>query len=299
MNLPSARSTSEMTFFVGLHHPHVAGNFDHAFISVNVIRNRKSAFPANEWIMDSGAFTTIFKHGGYPLPVSEYAAQIRRWKDNGKMLAAVSQDLMCEREMLIKVAIADGVLKPPTAAELGFDEREYEVVVKDVDITPDFISERIKVHQQRTIERYDALLAEDTGAYIMPVLQGYSPGEYRSHIRQYGERLKAGMWVGVGSVCKRNTNIMSIWMVLEAIHDERPDLLLHGFGLKKTSLQEPMIRDHLHTADSMAWSFAARKEGRNANDWREAKIFENVIRAFKDAPQLRLFKAPATWWRFA
>jgi hypothetical protein len=26
----------------------------------------------------------------------------------------------------------------------------------------------------------------------------------------------------------------------------------------------------LHSADSMAWSFAARKQGRNANDWREA-----------------------------
>jgi fatty acid desaturase len=53
----------------------------------------------------------------------------------------------------------------------------------------------------------------------------------------------------------------------------RPTYLLHGFGLKKTSLQEPVIRDLLHTADSMAWSFAARREGRNANDWREAKAF--------------------------
>jgi hypothetical protein len=128
-------------------------------------------------------------------------------------------------------------------------------------------------HQRLTIERYDALLAEDTGVYIMPVLQGYSPSEYISHIRQYGDRLKPGMWVGVGSVCKRNTNIMAIWMVLDAIKDERPDLRLHGFGLKKTSLQETIIRDLLYSADSMAWSFAARREGRNANDWREAKAF--------------------------
>jgi hypothetical protein len=35
-------------------------------------------------------------------------------------------------------------------------------------------------HQRLTIERYDALLAEDTGVYIMPVLQGYSPAEYKS-----------------------------------------------------------------------------------------------------------------------
>jgi hypothetical protein len=87
-------------FFVGLHHPHVAGNFESAFISVNAIRNRKSAFPVNDWIMDSGAFTTIQKHHGYPHPVKEYADQIRRWKDNGNLLAAVSQDYMCEKFML-------------------------------------------------------------------------------------------------------------------------------------------------------------------------------------------------------
>jgi hypothetical protein len=224
-------------FFVGLHHPHVAGNFDAAFISVNSIRERKSAFPVNEWIMDSGAFTTIAKHGGYPHPVSEYADQIRRWKDNGKLLAAVSQDYMCEKHMLERTGMT------------------------------------VEDHQRLTIERYDALLAEDTGVYIMPVLQGYSPAEYVRHIRQYGDRLKPGMWVGVGSVCKRNTNLMAIWMVLDAIKAERPDLRLHGFGLKKTSLQEPVIRELLESADSMAWSFAARREGRNGNDWREAKAF--------------------------
>lgn len=290
-----------MRFFVGLHHPHVAGNFDSAFISVNAIRNRKSAFPANEWIMDSGAFTTIFKHGGYPQPVSEYAAQIRRWKDNGKLLAAVSQDYMCEKDMLTRVAMCDGSLKAPTLNDLGLDEDQYEMEVKAFLPGPEWLAERIKLHQRLTIERYDALIAEDTGVYIMPVLQGYSPAEYRSHIRQYGDRLKPGMWVGVGSVCKRNSNIMAIWMVLDAIKSDRPDLLLHGFGLKKTSLQETIIRDLLHTADSMAWSFAARKEGRNANDWREAKAFIQDIadRIEASLRQPKLFKAPSTWWRFA
>lgn len=230
-----------MRFFVGLHHPHVAGNFDAAFISVNAIRDRKSGFPANDWIMDSGAFTTISKHKGYPYPVSEYAKQIKRWKDNGNLLCAVAQDYMCEAHMLKLTCL--------TVAD----------------------------HQRLTIERYDALLAEDTGVLIMPVLQGYSPSEYVSHIRQYGDRLKPGMWVGVGSVCKRNANPMSIYMVLSAIKEERPDLRLHGFGLKKTALQETIIRDMLYSADSMAWSWAARREGRNANDWREAKAYvENL-----------------------
>lgn len=230
-----------MRFFVGLHHPSDAKHFDSAFISVNTIRNRKGPFEVGEWIMDSGAFTTIAKHGGYPHPVSEYAHQIRRWKDTGKLLAAVAQDYMCEPIMLQKTGL--------TVAE----------------------------HQRLTIERYDALLAEDTGVCIIPVLQGYSSKEYVEHIRMYGDRLKPGMWVGVGSICKRNANPMSVWWVLSAIKDERPDLLLHGFGLKKTALQNPIIRELLHTADSMAWSFAARREGRNGNDWREARLFiENL-----------------------
>ena len=237
-----------MRFFVGLHHPNVAGNFDSAFVSVNVLRNRKGPFPAREWIMDSGAFSTIKQHGYYPHPVSEYAAQIRSWKDNGKMLAAVSQDYMCEAEALAKTGLT------------------------------------VEEHQRLTIERYDALLAEDTGVYIMPVLQGYSPSEYLQHLSMYGDRITPGMWVGVGSVCKRNKNPKSIWAVLNAIKDERPDIQLHGFGVKKTSLAHPAIRDLLHTADSMAWSYAARIGKRNGNDWREAKAFiENLGERIQDS----------------
>jgi hypothetical protein len=66
--------------------------------------------------------------------------------------------------------------------------------------------------------------------------------------------------------------------VLMAIKRERPDLLLHGFGVKVTALRSGLIRSLLHTADSMAWSFQARKQGRNANDWREAAAFAARIR---------------------
>lgn len=192
--------------------------------------------------MDSGAFTTLEKHGGYPDAPSVYAAQIKRWSSNGNLLAAVAQDYMCESFMLAKTGL----------------------IVAD--------------HQRLTIERYDDLIACDTGGvYIMPVLQGYAPQDYVSHIRQYGERLKPGMWVGVGSVCKRNGDPAAIEDVLIAIKRERPDLRLHGFGIKTTALRSGAVRGMLHTADSMAWSFAARREGRDANSWREAKSFSDRI----------------------
>lgn len=232
-------------FFTGLHQPSDARHFDASFVSVNRLRGRKSGFVVGDWIMDSGAFSTIATHGGYPLPVSAYAEDIRsiaRRQGHGNLLAAVSQDYMCEDWMLKKTGL--------TVAD----------------------------HQRMTVERYDQLVAEDTGVYIMPVLQGYSPTEYLNCLALYGERLKPGMWVGVGSVCKRNGDIMKIWMVLSAINDARPDLRLHGFGLKTTSLASPLIRELLYSADSMAWSFAVRRQGRNANDWREAKAWsENII----------------------
>ena len=57
--------------------------------------------------------------------------------------------------------------------------------------------------------------------------------------------------------------------VLDAIYRERPDLRLHGFGVNTQSLH--LAQDYLYSADSMAWSFAARRQGRNGNSWREAK----------------------------
>lgn len=226
-----------MRFFVGLHQPSDAQHFDAAFISVNRLRKRKSRFKVQDWILDSGAFSTILTHGGYPDPPEEYAEQIRRWKDCGNLLAAVSQDYMCESHMLAITGLT------------------------------------IADHQRLTIERYDALLACNTGVYIMPVLQGYAPEDYVSHIRQYGARLAHGAWVGVGSVCKRNGDPQAILDVLIAIKLERPDLRLHGFGLKTIALANGTIRRLLETADSMAWSFAARRSGRNANDYREAQRF--------------------------
>ena len=135
----------------------------------------------------------------------------------------------------------------------------------------------VEDHQRLTIDRYDALLACDTGVYILPVLQGYRPEEYVSHLKQYCDRLRNGMWVGVGFVCKRNRKPMQIEEVLKANNKERPDLRLHGFGIKLTALGNKAIRDFLWSADSMAWSFAARWQNGRQNDWREAQRFvENV-----------------------
>ena len=231
-----------MMFLTGMHHPHNAYHVPAAFISAHALHRRRSGFPVRRWVLDSGAFRTIELHGGYPEPVEEYAALIRRYAGNGRLLAAVSQDYMCEAFMLSKTGLS------------------------------------IADHQRLTIERYDALLACDVaGVRIMPVLQGYAPTDYARHVAAYGDRLGHRAWVGVGSVCKRNANPAAIEAVLLAIKAVRPDLRLHGFGVKLTALRSQLVRALLFSADSMAWSFAARMEGRGANDPLEAVRYQRRI----------------------
>jgi hypothetical protein len=221
------------TFYVGLHHPSDAAQFERSMVSVNTLERRKSDFHPQEWILDSGAFTRIARGVGH-MEVKDYARQIQRWARCGNLVAAVSQDYMCEPFIL--------------------------------GITGSTVAE----HQRLTIQRYRLLRSWVRSTYIMPVLQGYTPREYQAHITDYGDDFKDGAWVGVGSVCKRNGSPRQVEVLLSAIAEVRPDLRLHGFGLKRTALQSHLVNELLYSCDSMAWSYAARREGRNANDPREA-----------------------------
>lgn len=270
-----------MRFFTGLHQPSDAKHFDAAFISVNRLRQRKSPMTAGDWIMDSGAFTEISTHGHYRHNVAEYAAEIRRWATNGsgRLLAASAQDWMCEDVVLKRAAIAEGTLAAPPCFDHA-SPHSFRKLAKWPWAYEGQGARQLDLHQLRTIDRFDELRAEDTaGAYILPVLQGFAPGDYVRHLEMYGDRLTPGMWVGVGSVCKRNGKPEQVAAVLLAIKEARPDLRLHGFGLKTTALAHPLVRSLLETADSMAWSFNARKNGRNANDWREAVRWVGAITA--------------------
>lgn len=244
-------------FFVGLHQPADARHFALVCISINRLWKRRKRVGNRRTLVfvDSGAFTVIAKHGRYLQTVTAYAQRLFDLHTSGvvTIAGAAAQDYMCEAFILAKTGLT------------------------------------VRDHQRLTIERYDALVAElmrlfgvdkveDLPFPVVPVLQGWTPADYARHVRDYGARLGRGMWVGVGSVCKRNGKASDVRKVLQAIKEVRPDLRLHGFGLKTTALKDPVVRMQLATADSMAWSFAARKQGRNANDWREARRFARAVR---------------------
>lgn len=265
-------------FFVGLHQRADAKHFmtredDGVFISRSRLDDKKSGFTVGNWIMDSGAFKEIELFGGYRHTPEEYAEVIDRLRSNGNMLCAAIQDYMCEEFMLQRTGLT------------------------------------VRDHQRMTIERYDALRPL-TDAPLLIVIQGYEAEEYVQHLDDYGSRIQNGAWIGVGSVCKRNGNPELLEPVFTAIKKHRPDLRLHGFGLKITALESPLLRRLLYSADSMAWSDGARhranpmqralekefdrkmmpSEARaiyqdrgihmpNPNDWREARKYVSEVKA--------------------
>ena len=236
-----------MIFFTGINNLTHAEHVDYSFISINrlsVTHKRIADFECKTWVMDSGAFTQVFKTGDHALSPLEYAKEIKRWSRCGILVRAVAQDYMCE----------DFILK------------KYNRTAGD--------------HQRMTTRNYvellEAMALIQCDVPIMPVLQGYEPAEYANHVKAYGSLLKQNAWVGVGSICKRNSNPASVAEVLNSILEVRPDLRLHGFGIKKTCLQDSLIRDRLFSADSMAWDFACRYEKRKATPY-EANIYKNRI----------------------
>ena len=229
-----------MIFYLGTHVLSHTRHIKHAFLSANILRSRKTPIDINNWILDSGAFTELTTYGKYRFDVEEYSELINKWRIYGNMELAVCQDYMCEPFVLEKTGLS------------------------------------IKEHQRLTVERYDTLVAL-TKQTIMPVLQGYDKEDYIAHIKLYGDRLESNSRVGVGSVCKRNRNPLVIADILTAINNERPDLRLHGFGIKKTALYNALICSLLYSADSMAWSYAARREGRNPNSLEEALNYQSLV----------------------
>ena len=188
-------------------------------ISMNTLRDRKSDFDCGDWILDSGAFTEVARHGGYRHGVEQYYYQIHRWAACGRLLTSVAQDWMCEPFVLQRTGL------------------------------------NVPEHQRLTIERYDQLISLNLSVAIMPVLQGYQVSDYIRHLADYGQRLALGAWVGVGSVCRRNGSPEEVVDILRTIKLIRPDLRLHGFGLKILSLENSAVRGLLYSCDSMAWSY--------------------------------------------
>lgn len=218
---------SDLTFYLGTHRPSWLWSIHDVplFVSHRVLRVRKSRYPraTTPWALDSGGFTELSLYGEWRTTPAEYVVAVRRYDDElGCMEWASPQDWMCEPWVLAKTGL--------TVAE----------------------------HQARTTENYLHLtdLAPDLG--FVPVLQGWELADYRRHAEAYhdaGVDLAALPLVGVGSVCRRQAT-GEIAAIFDHLRGE--GFALHGFGVKSDGLKQ--YGDHLTSADSLAWSYGARRD---------------------------------------
>jgi hypothetical protein len=113
-------------------------------------------------------------------------------------------------------------------------------------------------HQRRTVANYLQLRALAPEVAFIPVLQGWTTGDYLACVDLYqaaGVDLTAVPVVGLGSECRRQATaeIGEVVAMLAGL-----GLRLHGFGVKRLGLAR--YGHLLESADSMAWSAAYRKQ---------------------------------------
>lgn len=173
------------------------------------------------WGLDSRGFTELSAHGRWTIPARDYAAAAERYRvEVGQLDVASIQDWMCEEFITAKTGLT------------------------------------VREHQRRTVDSWLELRALAPLVPWMPVLQGWTLGDYIDCAELYDRADPS--WrlgrVGLGSVCRRQSghsiaNLIT-WFSAEGLQ-------LHGFGVKMEGLEFSATK--LASADSMAWSEGARR----------------------------------------
>lgn len=173
------------------------------------------------WGLDSRGFTELSKHGRWTVSVDTYARAAQRYQaEIGLLDVASIQDWMCE---------------PFITAKTGLSVQE---------------------HQRRTVDSWLELRRLAPDVPWMPVLQGWTLGDYIACAELYDDADPS--WrrgrVGLGSVCRRQSGLristIITWFASEGLQ-------LHGFGVKLEGLE--FSHTKLASADSMAWSEGGRR----------------------------------------
>lgn len=174
---------------------------------------------------DSGGYTALTQHGGYPFTPRQYLDLRRRQRDAwGPALKwGAGMDWMCEPEARHRTCL--------TVAE----------------------------HQLRTVQNWEELCSLAAGTdHIIPVVTGYHLHEYADCVELYEKRghdLRREPIVGVGTLCRRqSTN--EVEQIVSMLHDH--GLKLHAFGVSTPGLLR--IWRYVVSTDSTAWSKVAREK---------------------------------------
>lgn len=193
------------------------------FLSRRRLAGRKSYPRARgPWALDSGGFSELSLYGRWTVSAGQYIAEVRRFAEEiGNLQAAFQMDHMCEPSILASTgrSIAD--------------------------------------HQRLTTNNYLELVGRAPDLPWVPVLQGWSLDDYLRHAERFEQRgiaLASLPLVGVGTLCRRQAGggVVVILRTLAA-----RGIRVHAFGVKRQVL--PRSAGFLVSADSLAWSYAAKR----------------------------------------
>lgn len=185
-----------------------------------------SIFGGADVALDSAGFVAMFRYGGYRWSLGDYVNLAGRMRPTWW----AAPDYCCE-------------------PEIAGDRNE--------------VLDRVK----RTAFKLDwaRQVAADRGVTApMPVLQGWFPDDY---IRCAEMIPDLPALVGVGSVCRRAlSGPAGIIRVVTRLHNDLPPhVRLHLFGVKGSAIAALAGHPRIHSVDSAAWDFAARRERQRNN----------------------------------
>jgi hypothetical protein len=215
----------DLTFWLGVPDPSWLRRMSvPLFVSDTRLRKRVTLpVAAGPWALDSGGFSQLKTHGAWTVSPNEYVARVRRYRDEiGGLAWAAPQDWMCEPHMLANTGLS------------------------------------VVEHQARTVGNYLDLRSLDESLPFIPVVQGWVLADYVACIERYADAgidLFREPLVGLGSVCRRQSTGEIAALITELAG---MGLSLHGFGVKTEGLGA--YGYYLASADSMSWSFEARRQ---------------------------------------
>lgn len=217
-------------FYLGTHIPSWLGRTTvPLFVSRRTLFPRKT-FPraTGRWALDSGGFSELSLYGAWSIDAKTYVEDVRRFSSEiGSMDWAAPMDWMCEPWVLEKTGLS------------------------------------IEEHQRRTIRSVVELRDLAPEIPWVPVLQGWTRDDYLRCGDAYaraGIDLTREPLVGLGTVCRRQGTKDAEQIVHELAVE--CGVKIHGFGVKTTGLRK--FAHKLSSADSLAWSFGARRLQRPA-----------------------------------
>lgn len=176
---------------------------------------------AASWVLDSGGYTELSQYGDWSIHPAQYIEEIHRYQE--------------EVGRLDWVAPMDWMCEPGVRAKTGLT---------------------VEAHQRYTVGNF-LLLRQILGGLVIPVLQGWELDDYLDCWSRYqaeGVELEDEPVVGIGSVCRRGADDEVIG-ILNALKPLR----MHAFGVRSAALARSA--HFLVSADSMAWSYSARRNG--------------------------------------